>query len=88
MENDIINTIKTKLYELTDKYLNEYVTLKDEKEKQISYTRMPKNEKRINVKDYLFGNQSKTDINKNSIYNQGKFIHNFLAFQVSNILLF
>ena len=34
-----------KLYELTDKYLNEYVTLKSEKEKQSKYTRMPKNKK-------------------------------------------
>ena len=54
-----------KLFELPDKNLNEYVTSKEEKEKQISYTRMPKNIKSLNVKDYLFGNQSKTEINKN-----------------------
>ena len=54
-----------KLFELEDKNLNEYVTSKEEKEKQISYTRMPKNIKSLNVKDYLFGNQSKTEIDKN-----------------------
>ena len=54
-----------KLFELPDKNLNEYVTSKEEKEKQISYTRMPKNTKSLNVKDYLFGNQSKTEIDKN-----------------------
>ena len=54
-----------KLFELQDKNLNEYVTSKEEKEKQISYTRMPKNIKSLNVKDYLFGNQSKTEIDKN-----------------------
>jgi len=63
-----------KLYELTDKYLNEYVTLKSEKEKQSKYTRMPKNQKRLNVKEYLFGNQSKTEINdKNNIKIKPKF---------------
>ena len=63
-----------KLYELTDKYLNEYVTLKIEKEKQSKYTRMPKNQKRLNVKEYLFGNQSKTEINdKNNIKIKPKF---------------
>ena len=63
-----------KLYELTDKYLNEYVTLKSEKEKQSKYTRMPKNQKRLNVKEYLFGNQSKTEINdKNTIKIKPKF---------------
>ena len=54
-----------KLFELQDKNLNEYVTSKEEKEKQISYTRMPRNIKSLNVKDYLFGNQSKTEIDKN-----------------------
>ena len=54
-----------KLFELQDKNLNEYVTSKEEKEKQNSYTRMPKNIKSLNVKDYLFGNQSKTEIDKN-----------------------
>ena len=54
-----------KLFELPDKNLNEYVTSKEEKEKQISYTRTPKNIKSLNVKDYLFGNQSKTEIDKN-----------------------
>ena len=63
-----------KLYELTDKYLNEYVTLKSEKEKQSKYTRMPKNQKRLNVKEYLFGNQSKTEISdKNNIKIKPKF---------------
>ena len=63
-----------KLYELTDKYLNEYVTLKSEKEKQNTYTRMPKNQKKLNIKDYLFGNQSKTEIkDKNKIMIKPKF---------------
>ena len=66
-----------KLFELTEKNLNEYVTSKDEKEKQFSYTRMPKNIESLNIKDYLFGNQSKTeiDINKISISPQSKFKH-------------
>ena len=86
---EIIVQEELKLYELTDKYLNEYVTLKDEKEKQISYTRMPKNEKRINVKDYLFGNQSKTDINKNSISSKPKFKNikvNYNDFEIIKII--
>ena len=86
---EIIVQEELKLYELTDKYLNEYVTLKDEKEKQISYTRMPKNEKRINVKDYLFGNQSKTDINKNSISTKPKFKNikvNYNDFEIIKII--
>ena len=86
---EIIVQEELKLYELTDKYLNEYVTLKDEKEKQISYTRMPKNEKRINVKDYLFGNQSKTDINKNSISIKPKFKNikvNYNYFEIIKII--
>ena len=54
-----------KLFELPEKNLKEYVTTKEEKEKQNSYTRMPKNANTLNIKDYLFGNQSKTEINKN-----------------------
>ena len=54
-----------KLFELPEKNLKEYVTTKEEKEKQNTYTRMPKNANTLNIKDYLFGNQSKTEINKN-----------------------
>ena len=56
-----------KLFELPEKNLKEYVTTKEEKEKQNTYTRMPKNANTLNIKDYLFGNQSKTEINKNQI---------------------
>ena len=66
---ELIIQKEVNLYELSDKSLNQYVTTKDEKEKQISYTRMPKKEKKLNVKEYLFGNKSKTDIDKNKIKN-------------------
>ena len=63
------------LYEITDKSLKDYVTLKSEKEKQNTYTRMPKNTKRLDIKDYLFGNQSKTEIDssKNTTQIKPKF---------------
>ena len=66
---ELIIQKEVSLYELSDKSLYKYVTTKDEKEKQISYTRMPKKEKKLNVKEYLFGNKSKTDIDKNKIKN-------------------
>ena len=62
---ELILQTEINLYELSDKSLNQYVTTKDEKEKKISYTRMPKKAKKLNVKEYLFGNTSKTDIGKN-----------------------
>ena len=66
---ELILKTEINLYELSDKSLNQYVTTKDEKEKKISYTRMPKKAKKLNVKEYLFGNTSKTDIGKNKIRN-------------------
>ena len=79
---ELILNEELKLFELTDKYLKEYVTSKSEKEKQNSYTRMPKNSKRLNVKEYLFGNQSKTGIDKDKITNFIK--PKFKNIQVSN----
>ena len=80
-----------KLFELPDKNLNEYVTSKEEKEKQISYTRMPKNIKSLNVKDYLFGNQSKTEIdkNKNTVPIKSKFKYiavNYNDFEIIKVI--
>ena len=51
-----------KLFELNVKNLNTFVTTKKDKEKQQKFTRMPK-DYQISVKDYLFGNKSKTDAN-------------------------
>ena len=60
----IINEEELKLYELTSiKSLSTFVTTKKEKEKQKNTTRMP-NTGAISVNDYLFGNQSKTDLKK------------------------
>ena len=70
-----------KLFELPEKHLKEYVTTKEEKEKQNSYTRMPKNANTLNIKDYLFGNQSKTEINKNQ--NNIKQKHKFQNIKVN-----
>jgi serine/threonine protein kinase len=58
-----------KLFELPVKNLGTFVTSKKEKEKQKNTTRMPKNNQ-ISVNDYLFGNQSKTDV-KNIQTNKG-----------------
>ena len=70
-----------KLFELPEKNLKEYVTTKEEKEKQNSYTRMPKNANTLNIKDYLFGNQSKTEINK--IQSNIKLKHKFQNIKVN-----
>ena len=67
---ELIVQTEINLYELSDKSLSQYVTTKDEKEKKISYTRMPKKAKKLNVKEYLFGNTSKTDIDKNKNKNR------------------
>ena len=59
---EIIKEEELKLFEINVKNLNQFVTTKKEKEKQQSKSRMPKTGQ-INVKDYLFGNKSKTDVN-------------------------
>ena len=51
-----------KLFEINVKTLTDFVTTKKEKEKQQTMSRMPKTGK-ISVKDYLFGNKSKTEVN-------------------------
>ena len=58
----IIKEEELKLYEIKAKTLGAFVTTKKEKEKQQKLTRMPKTGQ-ISVKDYLFGNKSKTDVN-------------------------
>ena len=58
----IIKEEELKLYEINVKTLGTFVTTKKEKEKQQKLTRMPKTGQ-ISVKDYLFGNKSKTDVN-------------------------
>ena len=58
----IIKEEELKLYEIKAKTLGAFVTTKKEKEKQQKLTRMPK-KGQISVKDYLFGNKSKTDVN-------------------------
>ena len=50
-----------KLFEINVKTLTDFVTTKKEKEKQQTLSRMPKTG-RIIVKDYLFGNKSKTEV--------------------------
>ena len=58
----IIKEEELKLFEINVKTLNTFVTTKKEKEKQQKLSRMPKTGQ-ISVKDYLFGNKSKTDVN-------------------------
>ena len=54
---ELINEEELKVFELSVKNLNTFVTTKKEKEKQKNFTRMP-TKNSINIKDYLFGNQS------------------------------
>ena len=58
----IIKQEELKLFELNIKSLNTFVTTKKDKEKQAKFSRMP-HDNQISVKDYLFGNKSKTDVN-------------------------
>ena len=58
----LIKEEELKLFEVNEKNLNNYVTTKKEKEKMKKFTKMPKNGE-ISVKDYLFGNRSKTEAN-------------------------
>ena len=57
---ELINEEELQVFALTVKNLNTFVTTKKEKEKQKNFTRMPKKNSKnsINIKDYLFGNQS------------------------------
>ena len=58
---EMIKEEELKLFEIGVKSLNTFVTTKKEKEKQQNLSRMPKTGQ-ISVNDYLFGNQSKTDV--------------------------
>ena len=58
---EIVNEEELKLFEIGVKTLNTFVTTKKEKEKQQNVSRMPTTGQ-ISVKDYLFGNKSKTDV--------------------------
>ena len=78
---EILSNEELQLFEIPDKSLKEYVTSKEEKEKQISFTKIPLKAKRLNVKDYLFGNQSKTEIDTNKNTTQTK--HKFKQIQVT-----
>ena len=54
---ELVNEEELKLFELSIKNLNTFVTTKKEKEKQKNFTRMPR-KGNINVKAYLFGQSS------------------------------
>ena len=58
---ELIKEEELKLFEIGLKNLNTFVTTKKEKEKQTRLTRMPTTGQ-VSVNDYLFGNQSKTDV--------------------------
>ena len=58
---EIVKEEELKLFEVNEKNLNNYVTTKKEKEKMKKFSKMPK-EGQISVKDYLFGNRSKTEV--------------------------
>ena len=59
----LINEVELPFFVLNKKSLSEYVTTKKEKEKQQNFTRMPE-EGGESISQYLFGNQSKTEIKK------------------------
>ena len=58
---EMIKEEELPLFEIGVKALNTFVTTKKEKEKQQNLSRMPKTGQ-VSVKDYLFGNKSKTDV--------------------------
>ena len=60
---ELINEEELKLFALSVKNLSTIVTTKKEKEKQKNFTRMPKKNS-VNIKDYLFGSQSKGQSSK------------------------
>ena len=90
---EIIKEEELKLFEINVKNLNQFVTTKKEKEKQQSLSRMPKTGQ-INVKDYLFGNKSKTDVNifqskiskKNNSINFKNIQANYEDFEIKSVI--
>ena len=90
---EIIKEEELKLFEINVKNLNQFVTTKKEKEKQQSKSRMPKTGQ-INVKDYLFGNKSKTDVNifqskiskKNNSINFKNIQANYEDFEIKSVI--
>jgi serum/glucocorticoid-regulated kinase 2 len=61
----IINEKEILLFEVNEKSLNAYVTTKKEKEKRQKASKIPRNNS-IDVEQYLFGNDSKTDVQINN----------------------
>ena len=90
---ELIKEEELKLFEINVKNLNQFVTTKKEKEKQQSLSRMPKTGQ-INVKDYLFGNKSKTDVNifqskiskKNNSINFKNIQANYEDFEIKSVI--
>ena len=90
---ELIKEEELKLFEINIKNLNQFVTTKKEKEKQQSKSRMPKTGQ-INVKDYLFGNKSKTDVNifqskiskKNNSINFKNIQANYEDFEIKSVI--
>ena len=90
---ELIKEEELKLFEINVKNLNQFVTTKKEKEKQQSKSRMPKTGQ-INVKDYLFGNKSKTDVNifqskiskKNNSINFKNIQANYEDFEIKSVI--
>ena len=90
---ELIKEKELKLLEINDKNLNQFVTTKKKKEKQQSLSRMPKTGQ-INVKDYLFGNKSKTDVNifqskiskKNNSINFKNIQANYEDFEIKSVI--
>ena len=62
----IINEKEILLFEVNEKSLNAYVTTKKEKEKRLKASKIPRNSS-IDVEQYLFGNDSKTDVKINNL---------------------
>jgi serum/glucocorticoid-regulated kinase 2 len=90
---ELIKEEELKLFEINVKNLNQFVTTKKEKEKQQSLSRMPKTGQ-INVKDYLFGNKSKTDVNifqskiskKSNLINLKNIQANYEDFEIKSVI--
>ena len=90
---ELIKEEELKLFEINVKNLNQFVTTKKEKEKQQSFSKMPKTGQ-INVKDYLFGNKSKTDVNifqskiskKNNSINFKNIQANYEDFEIKSVI--
>ena len=61
----VINKKDLELFEINEKSLSKYVTTKLEKEKRKSLIKIPRNNS-IDVEEYLFGNNSSTDVQANN----------------------